>query len=132
LGNLKTFKVLPVLFLLLGIFANSVMAETCFCGEACSHDFQNNAKKKVNFPFHNHCAGTHCKSCNFEDGQTLKAGKSFSPTGNLKLLDTTLFIFTLTAYLLNNHIIKGFTARIYALAKVQSSPTYLQNLSILC
>ena len=47
LGNLKTFKVLPILFLLLGVFANSVMAETCLCGEACSHDFQNNAKKKI-------------------------------------------------------------------------------------
>jgi hypothetical protein len=123
--------VLPILFLVLGVFANSVMAETCLCGEACSHDFQNNAKKKA-FPFHNHCAGTHCKSCNFEDGQTLKAGKSFSPTHNLKSLDATPFIFILTAYLLNNHIIKGFTVRIYALAKVQSSPTYLQNLSILC
>jgi hypothetical protein len=124
--------VLPILFLLLGVFANSVMAETCLCGQACSHDFQNNAKKKANFPFHNHCAGTHCKSCNFEDGQTLKAENSFSLTHNLKSLDATLFIFTLTAYPLNNYIIKGFTVRIYALAKVQSSPTYLQNLSILC
>jgi hypothetical protein len=108
------------------------MAETCLCGEACSHDFQNNAKKKANLPFHNHCAGTHCKSCNFEDVKTLKARKSSSPTGNLKLLNTAPLIFVLTTYALNNHIIKGFTVRIYALPKVHSSPTYLQNLSILC
>ena len=132
MGNLRTFRVLPVLFLLLGIFANSVMAETCFCGEACSHAFQKNVKKKVSFPFHNHCVGTHCKSCNSEDGQTLKARNSSSPTGNLKLHDTTLFVFTLTAYPSNNHIIKSFTARIYAFAKVQSSPHYLQNCSLLC
>ena len=132
MGNLKTFKVLLIFFLLIGIFANSVMAETCFCGETCSHDFQKNVNKKVSFPFHSHCFGTHCKSCNFKDGQTLKARNSPSQSDNLKSLDTTLFIFTLTAYPLNNHIIKGFTVRIYALAKVQSSPTYLQNLSILC
>ena len=133
--NLKTFKVLLVLFLLLGIFANSVMAEICFCGEACSHDFKNNVKKKVNFPFHNHCVGTYCKSCNFEDGQTMKAGNSSSPDGKLKLLDTTLLIFTLftlSVYLLDNHIIWGFTSDIYAFEKVQSLPLFLNNCSLLC
>ena len=132
LGNLRTFRVLPVLFLLLGIFANSVMAETCFCGEACSHDFKNNVKKKVNFPFHNHCVGSHCKSCNFEDGQTLKARNSSSPDGNLKLLDTTLLIFTLSAYHLDNHIIWGFTSDIYAFKKARSLPLFLNNCSLLC
>jgi hypothetical protein len=131
-GNLRTFKVLPVLFLLLGIFTNSVMAETCFCGDACSHVFQTNVNKKLSFPFHNHCVGTHCKSCNFEDGQTLKAENSSSPTGKLKLFDTTLFIFTSTAYPLNNHIIRDFTFRIFTFANIQSSLTYLQNCSILC
>jgi hypothetical protein len=103
------------------------MAETCFCGETCSHVFQENVKKKVGFPVHNHCVGTHFKSCNFEHVQTLKARNSSSPTGNLKLLGITLFIFTFTAYPSNNHIIRGFIDRIYAFAKVQSSTTYLQN-----
>ena len=130
--NLRTFRVLLVMFLLLGIFANSVMAEICFCGEACSHDFKDYVEKKANFPFHNHCVGSHCKSCNFEDGQTLKARNSSSPDGNLKLLDTTLLIFTLTAYHLDNHIIWGFTSDIYAFEKVQSLPLFLNNCSLLC
>ena len=131
LGNLRTFRVLIVLFLTLGIFASSVMAETCFCGEACSHVFQKNVKKKVSFPFHNHCVGTHCKSCNFEDGQTLKAANSSPPTGNLKTLDTSFIIFIGTDYHANNHIFNGFCPRIYTGIKVQSSPAYLQNLSLL-
>ena len=131
-GNLKTFKVLLILFLLLGIFANSVMAEICFCGEACSHDFKNNLKRNVNFPFHNHCVGNHCKSCNIEDGKTLKARNSSSPAGNLKLLDTTRLIFTLSAFHSDNHIIWSFTSDIYAFEKVQSLPVYLNNCSLLC
>jgi hypothetical protein len=131
LGNLGTFRVLIVLCLTLGIFTNSVMAETCFCGEACSHAFQKNIMKKMSFPFHNHCVGTHCKSCNFEDGQTLKAANSFPTTGNLETFDTSFILFTGTDYHSNNHIINGFCLRIYTGIKVQSSPAYLQNLSLI-
>ena len=123
---------LSILLLLLGIFTNSVMAEVCFCGEICSHDFQKNVNKKVSFPFHNHCVGTQCKSCNFEDGQTLKARNSSRPAGNLKLLDTTLFVFTLAAYHLDSPIVDGFTSHIYAFEKFQSLPVYLKNCSLLC
>lgn len=130
--NLRTFRVLLVMFLLLGIFANSVMAEICFCGEACSHDLKDNVEKKANFPFHNHCVGSHCKSCNFEDGQTLKARNSSSPDGNLKLFDTTLLIFTLSAYHLDNHIICSSISDIYAFEKVLSLPLFLNNCSLLC
>ena len=132
MGNLRTFRALPVLFLLLGIFASSVMAEVCFCGEACSLVSQEDVKKKVSFPFHNHCVGSLCRSCSFEDGQTLKAGNSTNHTRNLDLPDTTLFVSTPTACLLNNHILKSPIVRIYASEKVQSSPTYLQNCSLLC
>lgn len=130
--NLRTFRVLLVMFLLLGIFANSVMAEICFCGEACSHDLKDNVEKKANFPFHNHCVGSHCKSCNFEDGQTLKARNSSSPDGNLKLFDTTLLIFTLSAYHLDNHITCSSISDIYAFEKVLSLPLFLNNCSLLC
>ena len=129
--NLRTFRVLLVMFLLLGIFANSVMAESCFCGEACSHDLKDNVEKKANFPFHNHCVGSHCKSCNFEDGQTLKARNSSSQDGNLKLFDTTLLIFNLSAYHLDNHIICSSTPYIYAFEKVLSLPLFLNNCSLL-
>jgi len=108
------------------------MAEICFCGEACSHNFKDNLEQKANFPFHNHCVGSHCKSCNLEDGQTLKARNSSSPEGNLKLLDTTLLIFTLSAYHLDNHIISGFTSDIDAFEKALSLPLFLNNCSLLC
>ena len=130
-GNLKIFKAFLVLVLLSGIFANNMMAETCFCGEGCSHDFKNNLKEKSHLPFHNHCVGTHCKSCNLEDGQTLKAVHSSSPGSNLKLLDTTLLKFTLSADHLDSHVIRDFTPDIYAFEKVQSLPVYLNNCSLL-
>ena len=131
LGNLRTFRVLIVLFLVLGIFTNSVMAEACFCGEACIHGLQDKANTRGRFPFHNHCVGTHCKSCNFEDGQTLKAANSSPTTGNLETLDTSFIIFIGMDYHSNNHIFNGFCPRIYTGIKIQSSPAYLQNLSLL-
>ena len=130
--NLKTFKMLLILFLSLGILTNSVMAETCFCGEACSHDFKNNVKNKIKFPFHNHCVGSHCKSCNFEDGQTLKAKNASNWHGNLKLLGTTYLIFTLSDYYFDNHFISGFTQDIHAFEKLHALPLFLNNCSLLC
>jgi hypothetical protein len=130
--SLKISKVLLILFLLLGIFANSVMTEICFCGEACSHDSRDNEEKKANFPFHNHCVGSHCKRCNLEDGQTLKGRILSSPDVSYKLFDTNLLIFTLPTYYLDNHIIWGFTTDIYAFEKVQSLPLFLNNCSLLC
>ena len=130
--NLKEFKVLFVLLLAFGIFANSVMAEVCFCGEACSHVFQKNVKEKASFPFHNHCFGNHCESCNFEDGQTLKARHLSGSDGDLKLLYTPLIIFTLSSYHTDNPIIEGFTPSIYALEKFQTLPLFLNNCSLLC
>jgi len=132
LGRLKPFKLSVVLCLLVGIFANSVMAEVCFCGEACSHVFQKNVKQNASFPFHNHCVGNNCKSCNFEDGQTLKARHLSGSDGNLKSLYTPLIIFTLSSYHADNHILGGFTPYIYALEKFQSLPLFLNNCSLLC
>ena len=130
-GNLRAFRLLLVLLLTLGIFVNSVMAEACFCGETCIHGLQDKVNTRGSFPFHNRCSGTHCKSCNFEDGQTLKATNASPPTGNLETLDTSFTIFVGTDYHSNNHILNGFCPRIYTGIKVQSSPAYLQNLSLL-
>jgi len=131
LVKLRIFKTLIVIFISLCIFANSVTAKACFCGEACLHSLQNTAKTRASSPFHNRCSGTHCKSCNFEDGQTLQARNSCNPTGKLKILDTSFFIYILTDCHSENHVIKGFCPRIYASLKVQSSPIYIQNLSLL-
>lgn len=129
LGNLRIFRMLLILFLTLGIFTNSLIAHACFCGEDCLHGFQD--KTRVSFPFHNRCSGTHCKSCNFEDGQSLKAANYSSRAGNFNIFDTLFIGFILKDYYSNNHIIKSFFSQIYAAVKVHSLPIYLQNCSLL-
>jgi len=131
LRNFEIFRVLFVPFLALGLFANSLMAEACFCGEACRHGFQGNVKTKVSFQFHNRCSGTQCKSCNFEDAQTLKASNACPSTVKLKILDTSFTLFNLADYQSNKNFIKSFLSRIRTCVKIQSPPKYLQNLSLL-
>ena len=65
----KIFRLFFVKFLIIGLFANSLLPQACFCGEACLHGLQGEAKARKNFLFHNRCSGTQCKSCNFEDGE---------------------------------------------------------------
>jgi len=131
LGKLRIFKKLFILFLILGIFANGVMAETCFCGEACLHSLHAKAKTSASFPFHNHCVGTHCKSCNFEDGQTIKAAKSFTPPVTVKNVDATFIISVLLDCPSTNHVPKRFDS-FYSCGPVLFLPIYLKNLSLLC
>jgi len=130
--NLKAFKLLPILFLLLGIFANIAMAESCFCGEACPHDFPINGKKTVSFPLHNHCVGSHCKSCNFEDGQLLKAKNLSNKAPNFTGFDTPIVIFTVTTHHVNNHLDDGVDSWIYTGEKIPFTPIHLQNRCLLC
>ena len=131
--SLNKFKVFLALILLAGIFANSATAETCFCGEACSHDSSNNVGGKSHFPFHNHCVGTHCKSCNFEDGQSLKARNSCRPTGSIKIPAPSLFVINLTTFNLDTLTINGYSSHICTFEKVyQSLPIFLQNRALLC
>ena len=128
----KIFSMLIILFLLPGILINGVMTEACLCIEPCSFGLQDEIDAKENSPFHSHHASTHCKSCNVEDGQTLKAAASSTSIGNVKVLDTAMTILILTDYHSHKHIHKGFVPRLYDYGIVRSSPTYLQNLSILC
>jgi hypothetical protein len=128
----KIFSVLIISFFLPGIFINAVIPEACLCIGPCSFGLQDEINVRENSPFHSHHASPHCKSCNVEDGQTLKATVSSTSIGNVKVLDTTLIIFILTDYLSRNHIHKGFVPRVYDYGIVRSLPTYLKNLSILC
>jgi hypothetical protein len=108
------------------------MTEACLCIEPCSFGLEDEIDAKENSPFHSHHTSAHCKSCNVEDGQTLKAAVSSTSIGNVKVLDTTFIIFNLTDYPSHNHIHKGFVPRLYSHGIVRSLPTYLQNLSLLC
>jgi len=131
LVKLRIFKTLLVIFVILGIFSNGVMAEACFCGEACSHSLQGKTTTSTGSPFHHRCSETHCKSCNLEDGQTLQATNSSTPTDNLNILDTSLIILFLTDYHSDNHTIINFYPQNGAFLKFQSSTIYILNLSLL-
>ena len=131
LANKKIFRILLVLFLIFCIFANNVTAKACFCGEACLHSLQNTAKTRSNSTFHHRCLGTHCKSCNFEDAQTLQAKNSSTATGNLDFLDTPLIILFSSDYHFDNYAITIFYPQNDAFLKSQSSTIYILNSSLL-
>ena len=131
LRNKKIFRLFFVQFLIIGLFASSLLPQACFCGEACLHGLQGKAKANLSFLFHNRCSGTQCKSCNFEDVQTLKASNAAHSTEKLKTLNTPFILFDFSDYQSNINFIKIFFSRLNKYAEVQSQPTYLQNLSLL-
>jgi hypothetical protein len=131
MGIRKITGILPTLLLILGIFANCVMAETCLCGQACLHGLPIKAEVKLGSFIHGRCFGTFCKSCTLEKGQAFKAANPATPIVNLKILDTTFIVSTFLDYHSINHVTDGF-ASFYAYATSSSSPIYLKNRSLLC
>jgi hypothetical protein len=127
----KAPNILVILFLVLGVFANSALADVCFCGEACVHGLQRDAGIKANFLFHMRCSGIPCKSCQLEKGQTLKAANSRHQPLYAKILDNALipsaFLGSSPAFLILENLRSSSD-----LGAIASSPVYLQNLSILC
>ncbi len=131
LRNVKIFRLFFVQFLIMGLFANSLLPQACFCGEACRHGLQGTANDRQRIPFHNRCSGTQCTSCNVEDIQTIKLSKTAHSTAKLKTLNVPLILSNFSDHQLNINFIKIFSSRLNKYVKVQSSPTYLQNLSLL-
>jgi hypothetical protein len=131
LVKLRIFKTLIVIFISLGIFASGVMAEACFCGGACLHSLQDKTTASTGSPFHHRCLGTHCKSCNFEEGQTLQVKNSSTATGNLDILDTPLIILFLSDCHPDNYTITIFYPQNNTFLKFQSSTIYILNRSLL-
>jgi hypothetical protein len=115
----------------MGLFANNLLPQACFCGEACLHGLQGTANDRQSIPFHNRCAGTQCTSCNVEDVQTIKLSKAAHSTVKLKTLNTTLILSNFSDHQLNINSIKIFSFRLNQYVKIKSSPTYLQNFSLL-
>ena len=125
-------KTVITLFLILGICLNGLMAEFCFCGQACLHGLQSKAKIKVNSLFHLRCQGTPCKSCNLEKGQTtLRAANSANQTLDVKTPDTIFILSTLPNYPPTNYILKDFDP-FYTHIPFPSSPIYLIKHSLRC
>jgi len=131
LRSVKIFRLFFVQFLIMCLFANSLLPQACFCGEACLHGLQGTANDRQSIPFHNRCAGTQCTSCNVEDVQTIKLSKDANSTVKLKTLNAPLILLNFSDHQFNINFIKIFSSRLNKYGKVQSSPTYLQNLSLL-
>ena len=131
LRNKKIFRLFFVQFLLIGLFANSLVPQACFCGEACLHGLQGTVKARPNYLFHVRCSGTQCQSCNLEDVQTLRASNAAHSTEQLKTLDTPFILSNFSNYQFNINLITIFFSRLNKYVRVQSSPTYLRNLSLL-
>jgi hypothetical protein len=131
LRNFKLFRLFFVKFLIIGLFTNSLLPQACFCGEACLHSLQGKSKASQSFIFHTRCSGTQCKSCNFEDIQTLKVSNPTHSTEKLNTFNTPFILANFSGYKLNVNFLKIFFSRPNRDVKVQPPPTYLQNLSLL-
>ena len=131
LRNVKIFRLFFIQFLIMGLFANSLLPQACFCGEACLHGLQGTANDRQSIPFHNRCAGTQCASCNVEDVQTIKLSEAAHSKVKLKTLNAPLILSNFSDHQYNFNFIKIFSFRLNKYLKVQSSPTFLQNLSLL-
>ena len=126
----KRIHFIVSLFLFCTVFSNGVLAEACFCGQACLHSPQNKPKLAVNLTFHMRCSGTFCRSCVLEKGQIFKALNSAVRIYQVKILDMAVF-FPPTDHFSTCHVFKNAES-FYTRGSVSSIPIYLQNLSILC
>jgi hypothetical protein len=104
----RSYKIFLALVLVLGIGANGVLAEACFCGEGCLHGFQNKSVKQVKSLFHNRCSGTNCKGCNIENGQTLKTVSTDNSKSIAKISYGAHAISVLADYSSSIHFFEGF------------------------
>ena len=103
----RSYKIFLALVLALGICANGVLAEACFCGQACSHGLQNKTVKQVKSSFHSRCSGTNCKGCNIENGQTLKTVSIDNTKGITKFSHTAHAISASADYSSTIHFFEG-------------------------
>ena len=131
LRNVKIFWLFFVKFLIICLFTSNLLPQACFCGEACLHSPQGKAKASLSFIFHTRCSGTQCKSCSFEDVQTLKASNAPHSAEKPKALNTQFILSNFSDYQLYVNVIKIFFSRPNGYVKAQSPPMYLQNLSLL-
>ena len=131
MGYRKTPNILVIVLLVLGVLTNSVLAEACFCGEACLHGLQPNANIRANFRFHMRCTGIPCQSCQLEKGQTIKAANSRHQSFNTRIFDNLFVLSSFRDYPSSYHILESGHS-FHDWGAIASSPVYFQNLSILC
>ena len=128
---LKIFRLYFVKFLIIGLFANSLLPQACLCGGTCLHGIQGKEWSSISFLFHTRCLGTQCRSCNLEDIQTLKASNGAHSITKTEIPVTPSILFNLSDYQSGIDLIKIVFPYHNKLLKTRSLPTYLQNLSLL-
>jgi hypothetical protein len=131
LRNVKLIRLFLVQFLVVGIFADSLLSQACFCGETCRHGPRGTAKASQSFPFHTRCSGSQCTSCNAEDVQTIKLSNAGSSAAKLKTLSTLPILYYLPDYQSKLILTRLFFAYPDKWVEVHSPPRYLQNLFLL-
>jgi len=129
MGYRQKFNILVVMFLVAGVFANSALAEVCFCGQTCLHGSQ--PKSKINITFHMRCPGTFCQSCDLEESLTLRAINPVRHSFELKSLDVAFILPPVNDYRFTGDISK-VSQFFRTVVTVPSLPLYLQNLTFLC
>ena len=127
----KAFNILVALFLTLGVFNGSVLAEVCFCGSACAHSLQPTGKIKRAIPFHMRCPCSFCESCGLEKGQTLKASSAAPHVLQAKIHISALTQSDFFDDPSIHPILKNFEF-FCTCGTVPSLPIYLKQLSLLC
>lgn len=113
--------------LILTILSNPMLNWACFCGNVCSHSLNN--PKSTNVTLHNRCLGVQCKTCNFEDLNSIKAFNghlSISKSNNYHLFLCIIDnLISQRFYYYKNCVLCALHL------KVSSSPTYLKCLHLL-
>lgn len=130
MGYRNKLNTVVTFFLILCVFANSALAEACFCGQACLKSLKTEEKTKMDVPFHMRCTDPLCKSCDIERGQTLKAVNSATHNLKVRALDTDCVLTTLLEYPPMIHTLKDFDS-FHAFGTVPVLPIYLQKLALL-
>jgi hypothetical protein len=128
----KINNIFIALFLTVSIFACGLIGEACLCGQACANGIQSGSSSKIfNSLFHNRCIGSICKSCNYENGLSIKITKATKPLLKLKIFDTHFIISGSDTYngSGNIHIAPGSFRLNYQISAV---PIYLKNNCLLC
>lgn len=125
------FRLFVVISLIMALFPSSVLSQVCFCGKNCLHDFQIKVNEHPEIPFHARCAEAQCKSCRFEDAQSLKASKNDHLAEKIKTFNSLFIISNFLDHHVRNNLIRSFTCYLFECVNFQSPPTYLKILSLL-
>ena len=128
----RLYNIPITLFLAFSILTGSLIAETCLCGKICTPIVHQESKgKAVNPLSHLRCSSGFCKSCNYENGRSLKMAGYTTPPLKPKALD----LYSILPASINFHPAGDVfmdSGSFYSSRAYPSSAIYLINQSFLC